>query len=130
MSPHSRFAAVLAENLCALLIYAKSFRILQSLVLVTLVQALIGGAIPASAETPTDVYNFKGGTGDVDNIQPYGLMAQGRDGNLYSAAPSGGANGNGGIFMVTPSGAESVIYSFKSSDGSSCQQGLNLDNGR
>jgi len=30
--------------------------------------------------------------------------------------------------MVTPSGAESVIYSFKSSDGSSCQQGLNLAN--
>ncbi len=109
--------------------HAKSHRILQSFVLVTLV-LVIGGAIPASAETPTDVYNFKGGTGDVDNIQPYGLMAQGRDGNLYSAAPSGGANGNGGIFMVTPSGAESVIYSFKSSDGSSCQQGLNLANGR
>jgi uncharacterized repeat protein (TIGR03803 family) len=105
---------------------AKSFRILQSLVLVTLVLALAGAAIPASAETPTDIYNFKGGTGDVANTQPYGVITQGRDGNLYSAAPNGGANGNGAVFMVTPSGAENLVYSFKSSEGPSCGPGLNL----
>jgi uncharacterized repeat protein (TIGR03803 family) len=107
---------------------AKPSRILLSIVLATLVLTLIVAAIPASAETPTDIYNFKGGTGDVANTQPYGVMAQGRDGNLYSAAPNGGANGDGGIFMVTPSGAETVIYSFKSGDGPSCQPGLNLAN--
>ncbi len=105
---------------------AKSFRILQSFVLVTLVLTLTAAAIPASAETPTDIYNFKGGPGDVSGPLPYGLIAQGRDGNFYSAAPAGGANGNGGIFVMTPSGAESLLYSFKSSDGTNCQPGVNL----
>jgi len=72
---------------------AQSFRILQPFVLVTLV-LVIGGAIPASAETPTDIYNFKGGTGDVSGALPYGLIAQGRDGNFYGTAPSRGANGD------------------------------------
>ncbi len=101
---------------------------LRSFALVTLAITLTVAAIPASAETPTDVYNFKGGTGDVSGPIPYGYMAQGRDGNLYSAAPNGGANGNGGIFMVTPSGAETVIYSFTSGDGPYCQPGLTLAN--
>src|SRR6266852_5434919 len=105
---------------------AKSFRILQSFVLVTLVLTLTAAAIPASAEAPTDIYNFKGGPGDVSGPLPYGLIAQGRDGNFYSAAPAGGANGNGGIFVMTPSGAESLLYSFKSSDGTNCQPGVNL----
>src|SRR6266851_3939213 len=83
----------------------KSF-VRQSLVLVTLAITLTGAAIPASAETPTDIYNFKGGTGDVSGALPYGLIAQGRDGNFYGEAPAGGANGDGGIFMVTPSGPE------------------------
>ncbi len=107
--------------------HAKSLRIRQSFVLVTLV-LVIGGAIPASAETPTDIYNFKGGTGDVAGPLPYGVIAQGRDGNFYSEAPAGGANSNGGIFMVSPSGAETLLYSFKSSDGTGCQPGLNLAN--
>lgn len=105
---------------------AKSLRILQSFVLVTLVLTLIGAAIPASAETPTDIYNFKGGTGDVSKPLPYGIIAQGRDGSFYSAAATGGANSNGGIFTVTPSGTETLLYSFKSSDGTACQPGLNL----
>jgi uncharacterized repeat protein (TIGR03803 family) len=112
MSTRRRFNTVLSETFCALLIVA----------------GLAVAAIPAFAETPTDIYNFKGGTGDVANTQPYGVITQGRDGNLYSAAPNGGANGDGGIFMVTPSGAESVIYSFASGDGPSCQPGLNLAN--
>jgi uncharacterized repeat protein (TIGR03803 family) len=105
---------------------SKSLRIGRALVLATLVLTLTVAAIPASAETPTDIYNFKGGPGDVSGALPYGLIAQGRDGNFYSAAPAGGANGNGGIFVMTPSGTESLLYSFKSSDGTSCQPGVNL----
>jgi len=97
-------------------------------VLATLVLTLTAAAIPASAETPTDIYNFKGGTGDVSGALPYGVIAQGRDGNFYGTAPSGGANGDGGIFVVTPSGTETLLYSFKSSDGVTCQPGLNLAN--
>jgi len=80
----------------------------------------------AQAQTPTDLYNFKGGTGDVANPQPYGVMVQGRDGNFYSATTGGGANSNGGIFVVTPSGAETLIHSFQNSEGSTCQPGFNL----
>jgi len=106
----------------------KSFRIGTAWVLAMLVLAVAGAAIPAQAETPTDVYNFKGGTADVSGPQPFGYMVQGRDGNLYSVAPNGGANGNGGVFRVMPSGAETVIYSFTSSEGPGCQPGLTLGN--
>jgi uncharacterized repeat protein (TIGR03803 family) len=90
--------------------------------------AVAGAAIPARAQTPTDVYNFKGGTSDVSGPIPYGIMVQGRDSNLYSAAPSGGAHSNGGIFVISPSGTESVVYSFQTSDGTGCQPGLMLGN--
>jgi|HubBroStandDraft_1064217.scaffolds.fasta_scaffold08921_3 uncharacterized repeat protein (TIGR03803 family) len=103
-------------------------RALQSFMLLALVLTTIGAGTSAFAQTPTDIYNFKGGTGDVAGPIPYGLIVQGRDGNLYSAAPTGGANGNGGIFVVTPSGTETLRYSFKSSDGTTCQPGLNLGN--
>src|SRR5208283_4839658 len=105
-----------------------SSRALQSFVLLALLLTTIGAGISASAQTPTDIYDFKGGIGDVSGPIPYGYMAQGRDGNLYSAAPNGGANGNGGIFKVTPSGAETVIYSFTSGNGPYCQPGLTLGN--
>jgi len=95
------------------------------------------GTIPVSAlalaecsaalatQTPTDVYNFKGGTGDVANPSPYGTMVQGFDGTQVSAAPNDGANGDGGVFAVTTSGTETLLHSFQTSDGTQCQPGLN-----
>jgi hypothetical protein len=47
---------------------AKSFRILQSFVLVTLVLALAGIAIPAQAQTFTDLHDFNPGGGDPSNF--------------------------------------------------------------
>jgi hypothetical protein len=70
---------------------------LRSYVLVTLLLTLIVAAIPASSQTPTNIYNFKGGTSDVGIPLPQGVIAQGRDGNLYSAAEYGGANSAGGF---------------------------------
>jgi uncharacterized repeat protein (TIGR03803 family) len=107
---------------------SKSSCIGAALVLAVFALAVAGTAIPAQAQTPTDVYNFKGGTGDVSGPIPYSLMAQGRDANLYSAAPAGGAHSNGGIFVVSPSGTESVLYSFLTSDGTTCQPGIMLGN--
>ncbi len=40
-----------------------------------------------------------------------GIVAQGRDGNLYSTA-AGGENGAGAVFQITPAGTEKVLYSF------------------
>jgi uncharacterized repeat protein (TIGR03803 family) len=40
-------------------------------------------------------------------------LPQGSDGNFYGMTNSGGANGSGGtIFQITPSGTETVVYSF------------------
>ena len=87
--------------------------------------ALSGGVV--SAQTPVTIHNFKN-AGDVSTPTTPGVLAQGRDGNLYSATVSGGAFGQGGVYSFTPTGTESVPFSFPLSgvDGSSCQAGLIL----
>ena len=104
--------------------FSRTLTLMFALFLLT----LAGAVETASAQTPTHVYTFTGGTGDVANTEPYGVMNQGRDGNLYSAAPAGGANAAGGIFLATPAGTDSVIYNFKFTDGSVCQPGFNMAN--
>src|ERR1017187_3150160 len=41
-----------------------------------------------------------------------GVVAQGRDGNLYTTTARGGVNAAGAIFQVTPAGALKTIHSF------------------
>ena len=60
-------------------------------------------------------YNF--GTNTGDPAKPYlsGVIAQGRDGKLYSTTEFGGDNGgrqDGAMFSIAPSGALTVPYSF------------------
>ena len=43
---------------------------------------------PLQAQTYSALYEFGGQTGDPTNPQYSGLIAQGRDGDLYSTAPS------------------------------------------
>jgi uncharacterized repeat protein (TIGR03803 family) len=62
---------------------------------------------PAGAETV--LWSFGSG---ADSQNPYGSLVQGGDGNFYGLANSGGANGGGTIFQITPSGTETVFYSF------------------
>ncbi|HEX4013475.1 MAG TPA: choice-of-anchor tandem repeat GloVer-containing protein [Candidatus Cybelea sp.] len=64
----------------------------------------------------TVLYRFKGGSGDGES--PYGGLVNVR-GTLYGTTYMGGANGNGTVFSITPSGKETVVYSFKggSADG-------------
>jgi uncharacterized repeat protein (TIGR03803 family) len=89
--------------------------------------ALAGLVTAASAQTPTVVYTFNTHTADVINPLPYGLITQGRDGNLYSSTKfSQDANDNGGVFLVSPSGTESVSYKFLPTDGTSCNAGVDL----
>ncbi len=72
-------------------------------------------ALRASAErTRSNVrykvlYNF-GGSGDGAN--PYAGLVNVK-GMLYGTTYAGGANGDGTVFSITPSGTESVLYSFK-----------------
>jgi uncharacterized repeat protein (TIGR03803 family) len=59
----------------------------------------------------TILHSFGSGT---DGSQP-GQLIQARDGNFYGVTAAGGANGNGTVFKITPSGVETVLYSFSAS---------------
>jgi uncharacterized repeat protein (TIGR03803 family) len=57
-------------------------------------------------------HNFGTNSGDPTSPQYPGLIAQGRDGNLYSTGTDGGTNGMGAVFQITPASKLSVLYSF------------------
>lgn len=60
--------------------------------------------------TETVLYSFKGGT--TDGGRPYVNLIQTSDGSFYGMTSSGGTSGGGIIFRITPSGAETALYSF------------------
>ena len=64
---------------------------------------------PSGAESV--LYSFAA-AGAGDGANPKGSLIQASDGNFYGLTPNGGANGTGAVIKVTPSGAESVLYSF------------------
>lgn len=70
------------------------------------------------AQSFSTLYNF--GTQPNDPQFPIysGIIAQGRDGNLYSTSPQGGTNGLGTVFKITPAGNLSLLHSFTSAEGS------------
>jgi uncharacterized repeat protein (TIGR03803 family) len=55
------------------------------------------------------LYNFKGGT---DGAAPYGGLVMDASGNLYGTTSETVKAGTGTVFKVTPSGKETVLYSF------------------
>jgi uncharacterized repeat protein (TIGR03803 family) len=82
-------------------------------------------ASPAPAQTFKVVYTFTGGN---DGGRPLDGFTADTAGNLYATSFYGGAYGNGVVFKVTPSGAESVLYSFAGgTDGANPEGGLILD---
>jgi uncharacterized repeat protein (TIGR03803 family) len=95
-----------------------------SSMLVMFILSLVVAAMPAFAQTPNLilVFNNAGITGPL----PYGFIVQGRDGNLYSSTRFAGTHSIGGVFSVTPSGTENVVYNFQASDGDLCHAGVSL----
>lgn len=79
---------------------------------------------PAGVETV--LYSFTGG---ADGYQPIGGLVLDKLGNLYGTTQSGGANGGvGTVFKLTPTGTETVLYSFTGgADGAYPQGGLIFD---
>ncbi len=61
--------------------------------------------------TETVLYSFTGGADG--NVPVAGLVLDKKTGNLYGTTLYGGATANGTVFQVTPSGTETVLYSFK-----------------
>ncbi len=80
----------------------------------------------AHAQTYSDLHDFGSASGDPLNPAYSGIVAQGRDGNLYSTTPAGGSGNLGTVFKVTASGAVSVIYSFDGTHGQVPYSGLTL----
>ena len=62
----------------------------------------------AQAQTLTTLYNFKG---NPDGGLPFAGVAQDQSGNLYGTTPYRDSD-NGVVYEVTPSGVETVLYSF------------------
>jgi uncharacterized repeat protein (TIGR03803 family) len=79
---------------------------------------------PAQAQTFSVLHNF--GAKATDPLHPFGFIAQGRDAQLYSTTASGGSNGWGAMFKITPSGTLTVPYNFVSSTQGSAFTGLML----
>ena len=76
----------------------------------------IGGAYSSgtvfeltSTGTYQVLYSFQGGT---DGATPVGGLVLDPKGNLYGTTYVGGANSRGTVFEITPSGTETVLYSF------------------
>ncbi|HXM59954.1 MAG TPA: choice-of-anchor tandem repeat GloVer-containing protein [Terriglobales bacterium] len=85
--------------------------------------------IPAHAQTYTPLYTFGSHSCDPINPEVSGIIAQGRDGNLYSSTAGGGCDVNGAAFKITPKGKLTVLHSFQlnvAGDGIGPLSGLTL----
>jgi uncharacterized repeat protein (TIGR03803 family) len=58
------------------------------------------------------LYSFAGGSSD--GADPYHTLIQASDGNFYGTTLDGGTSSGGTIFEITPSGTETLFYSFAS----------------
>jgi uncharacterized repeat protein (TIGR03803 family) len=77
-----------------------------------------------SAGDFTRLYNF---TGDADGNTPKAGLAEGSDGNFYGTTTAGGANDDGTLFKVAPSGAFTLAHTFAlDPDGAGPQTSLVL----
>jgi uncharacterized repeat protein (TIGR03803 family) len=85
-------------------------------------------AATAAAQTYTALHTFEGITGQKDGKFPLGALIWGPGGTLYGTTQAGGGVANAGtVFQISPSGQESVLYSFrKAPDGNTPQAALVL----
>jgi uncharacterized repeat protein (TIGR03803 family) len=89
---------------------------------------LLGVTSTVFAQVPNLLFSFDPTASGIFGPFPPSVMAQGRDGNLYGAVNSGGANLVGGIFKVDESGNMATLYDFVRADGQHCNMGLTLGN--
>ncbi len=77
-------------------------------------------SVSAASVTFTSLASFDGTNGSQPD---HTALIQATDGNLYGVTPNGGANSDGVVFRITPSGTLTAIYSFCSL--ASCADGAN-----
>ena len=91
--------------------------------------ALLAGvsfSITAAAQQLTTLYSFTG-SGSGDGANPAASLIADPAGNLYGTTLNGGANGQGTVFQLDPSGNPTVLYSFTGGDGSHPRAALIAD---
>jgi uncharacterized repeat protein (TIGR03803 family) len=80
--------------------------------------------VSLSGQTLTTLHNFDG----TDGANPYPVLVQATNGDLYGTTLAGGAYGNGTVFKITPGGTLTTLYSFCSqpncTDGALSATGL------
>ena len=85
----------------------------------------------SSDGTATTFYNFCTATGCKNGRYPQAGLILDTNGNLYGTTYGGGAHGQGTVFELSPSGAETVLHSFCArtgcSDGSHPRADLVMD---
>ena len=68
------------------------------------------------AQTFSVLYNFGDIIHDAASPSYSGIIAQGRDGNLYTTTGYGGLNGFGTVIQITLTGQTTILYSFNGTD--------------
>jgi uncharacterized repeat protein (TIGR03803 family) len=63
------------------------------------------------------LYSFCTQSGCTDGANPSAGLVQATNGDLFGTTSGGGANGNGTIFRITPTGSLTTLYSFCSQSG-------------
>jgi len=101
-------------------------RILRTTMLAIVVLTLALAAVPIANAQFNVLYNFGTHSGDPENPSNPGIIAQGRDGNMYSTTVNGGTNNLGTIFKITPAGNVTVIYNADETHGYTLSSGLTL----
>lgn len=85
-----------------------------------------------SGWTETILYSFTGSINGPDGDVPIGGLVMDSHGRLYGMTQSGGAYGNGAVYMLVPypkGYKEAIIYSFDGADGSQPSAGLTIKPG-
>jgi len=81
-------------------------------------------AIASRAQILTTLYSFCSQANCNDGAYPYAGLIQASDGNFYGTTEFGATNGDGAVFKITPSGTQTVLYSFDGPNGAIPYAGL------
>src|SRR5271170_667885 len=69
---------------------------------------ILAVAIPSTAQTFTSLHSFTG----TDGSYPYAGLIQSTSGKLLGTTSYGGSFSGGTVFMITPAGTLTSLYSF------------------
>ncbi len=83
----------------------------------TVFKITVGGAL-------TTLYNFCSNASCADGKNPLATLVQAQNGDFYGTTEVGGANNDGTVFKITPSGKLTTLYSFSGADGANPYSGL------